>query len=56
MIEFLKFLPWYAWVAIVAILAAAFKSIVQSIHRHEQRMAMIKQGLDPSTLKDDDDS
>ena len=50
-------LPWYAWVAIVAILAGAFQSVVKSIHRHEQKMAMIKQGMDPSTLdKDDDDS
>jgi hypothetical protein len=53
MIEFLRSIPWYAWVAIVAILAGAFQAVVKSIHRHEQRMAMIKQGMDPSKLDDD---
>ena len=56
MLEFMSSLPWYAWVAIVAILAGAFQSVVKSIHRHEQRMAMIKQGLDPSKLDEEKES
>ena len=55
MTQFLSSLPWYAWVGIVAILAGAFQSVVKSIHRHEQKMAMIKQGMDPSKLRDDDE-
>ncbi len=47
MLDFIDLLPWYAWVAIIAILAAAFQKIVHSLHQHEERMAMIKQGLDP---------
>ena len=53
MLDFLKEIPWYAWIAIVAIIAGAFQKIVSSIHRHEERMAMIKQGTDPSNHDDD---
>lgn len=53
MLAFLNSLPWYAWVTIVAILAGAFQKIVRSIHQHEERMEMIKQGIDPSIHEDD---
>ncbi len=53
MIDFLRAIPWYAWVAIVAILAGAFQSTVKAIHRHEEKMAMIKQGMDPSKHDED---
>ncbi len=53
MLELLKSFPWFAWVAIVAVLAAAFQKIVRSIHEHEERMALIKQGKDPSKRDED---
>lgn len=52
---FFSVLPWYAWVAIVAILAAMFQRIVASMHQHEERMALIKQGKDPNVIRDDDE-
>ena len=54
MLGFLDSLPWYAWVAIVAVLAAMFQKIVHSIHQHEERMALIKQGKDPATFDEDE--
>jgi hypothetical protein len=53
MSELIRAIPWYAWIVIVAILAGAFQSIVKAIHRHEEKMAMIKQGKDPSSIDDD---
>ena len=50
----LQSMPWYGWIAIVAIICGAFQAIVKSIHRHEQRMAMINKGQDPSKLGDKD--
>ncbi len=53
MIDFLKAIPWFAWIAIIAILAGAFQSIVKVIHSHEEKMAMIKQGMDRSKVDED---
>ena len=52
MVEFLKSLPWYAWIAITAIISSAVVSIFKGIHRHDERMAMIKQDMDPSKIDD----
>ena len=52
--DVMRSLPWFAWVGIVAILAAATKSIIRSFLEHEQRMAMIKQGMHPGAPKDED--
>ena len=53
--NFLNPIPWYAWIAIVAILCGAFQLMVKSVHRHEERMEMIKQGMDPSKSKQEDE-
>lgn len=53
MYEILRSIPWYAWIAIVAIVCSAVRSIFNGIHRHDERMAMIKQGLDPSKIDDE---
>ncbi len=53
MIDLLKSIPWFAWIAIVAIVAGAFQGIVKAMHRHEEKMAMIKQGMDPSKHDED---
>ena len=54
MYEILRSLPWFAWVPICAIVCSAVVFtvifVVNAVHRHEERMAMIKQGLDPSKL------
>ncbi len=48
MFEILRSIPWFAWIAIIAIISSAVVSLVGLIHRHDERMAMIKQGMDPS--------
>ncbi len=52
MFEILRSIPWFAWIAIVAILSSAVVSVFKGIHRHDERMAMIKQGRDPSSIDD----
>ncbi len=52
-VDILQNIPWYAWVGIIAIFAGTTRSIIAMTHRHEQRMEMIKRGLDPSAIKDD---
>ena len=53
MLEILRSIPWFAWIAIVAIVSSALVAVIKMIHRHDERMAMIKKGLDPSELKDE---
>ena len=53
MYEILLKIPWFAWIAIVAILCSAVVSVFKGIHRHEERMEMIKQGMDPSKIDDE---
>ncbi len=56
MYDILARMPWVAWVPICAIVcfsgAAVVVSVVKAIHRHEERMEMIKQGLHPSKIDD----
>ncbi len=52
MFEILRSIPWFAWIAIIAILSSAAVSVFKGIHRHEERMEMIKQGMDPSKIDD----
>ena len=52
MYDILTSIPWYGWVAIVAIVCSALVKIVTNIHRHEERMAMIEKGQDPSRVDD----
>ena len=47
--DILRDIPWYGWVAIVAILGGIARSVIASTQRHEQRMEMIKRGIDPSS-------
>ena len=54
MYEIMRSIPWVGWVPIVAIICGSVVCvvmfIVNAIHRHEERMAMIKQGQDPSKI------
>ena len=56
MYDILMRIPWVAWIPICAIICSAVVFavvfIVNAIHRHEERMEMIKQGLDPSKFDD----
>ena len=56
MYDILARLPWVAWVPIVAIICGSgvglVMFVVKAIHQHEERMAMIKQGIDPSKIDD----
>ncbi|MHC5064346.1 MAG: hypothetical protein ACYTG5_10275 [Planctomycetota bacterium] len=45
--ESISRLPWYAWVAIVAIVCGTINAMMRRSHAHTERMAMIKQGMDP---------
>lgn len=47
LLESISKLPWFAWVAIVAIVFGALNSMLRRSHAHTERMAMIKQGMDP---------
>ncbi len=57
MYEILRSIPWVGWVPIVAIICCSVVSVVmfvvKAIHRHEERMEMIKQGMDPSKIGDE---
>ena len=48
-------LPWFAWVAIVAIIGSSISSVFIARFRHAERMAMIANGLDPSSVSNKDD-
>ncbi len=56
MYNILSGLPWVAWIPIVAIICGSLVCVVMfvvnAIHRHEERMEMIKQGLDPSKINE----
>ena len=52
MFEILSSIPWFAWIAIVAITWSAVVAILKAMHRHDERMAMIKQGMEPPDSKD----
>jgi hypothetical protein len=53
--DIVRDIPWYGWIAIVAIISGTTRSVIAASHRHEQRMEMIKRGLDPSSIKDSGD-
>lgn len=40
-------IPWFAWIAIVAILGSTAREVLAQLHRHQERMAMIQNGLHP---------
>ena len=45
--NFLSRIPWYAWVPILGIIAGAIQQIISRSHRHEERMEMLRHGIDP---------
>ncbi|MBI5763616.1 MAG: hypothetical protein HZA51_08850 [Planctomycetes bacterium] len=45
--KFCSTIPWFAWIAIAGIAAGAVRQVVSMSHKHQERMEMIRQGLDP---------
>jgi hypothetical protein len=45
--NFLSHIPWFAWIAIVAIVGGVIRQLVSMTHKHQERMEMIRQGMDP---------
>ncbi len=40
-------LPWFAWIPIVAIIGGTISTVTKMIITHNERMAMIRQGIHP---------
>jgi hypothetical protein len=47
--DILTGIPWYAWIALIAVGGGVINSMLRGMHRHDERMAMIKQGMDPDS-------
>jgi uncharacterized membrane protein HdeD (DUF308 family) len=45
--NFLSHIPWYAWIAIVVLVGGIIRQVVSMSHKHQERMEMIRQGIDP---------
>jgi hypothetical protein len=45
--QFCSGIPWFAWIAIVAIIGGTVRQIIVTSHKHQERMEMIRQGMDP---------
>ena len=45
--EIVRDIPWFGWIVILAILCGTVTSLVKASQRHQERMAKIKQGIDP---------
>ena len=37
------------WIALIAVGGGVVNSMLRGMHRHDERMAMIKQGMDPDS-------
>ena len=46
-VTILNAIPWFAWIPIVAIICGTISGVVTSVHRHAERMAMIRMGIHP---------
>ena len=46
-VSLLNTLPWFAWIPIVAIVCGTIDGVVKRSHKHQERMAMIRQGMHP---------
>jgi hypothetical protein len=49
-VSILEALPWFAWIPIVAIIGGTVGSVTKMIITHNERMAMIRQGMNPDAL------
>ena len=49
--RFCSGIPGYAWAAIVTIIGGTIRQIIVTSHKHQERMEMIRQGIDPRNPK-----
>jgi hypothetical protein len=49
-VSILTALPWFAWIPIVAIIGGTVGSVTKMIITHNERMAMIRQGMNPDAV------
>jgi hypothetical protein len=45
--QFATSIPWFAWIAIIAIVSGSISSTACAWFKHRERMAMIRQGMNP---------
>ena len=50
-LSWMQSIPWFGWIAIVAILCGTIPSIMVAYYRHEERMEMIRKGVDPRSVR-----
>jgi hypothetical protein len=44
-------IPWWAWIAIIAIVMGGIGQILRQRHKHLERMELIRQGINPDSVK-----
>ena len=49
--NFLNHIPWFAWIAIAGIVMGGIRAVVSMSHKHQERMEMIRQGMNPYDMK-----
>jgi hypothetical protein len=49
-VSIIEALPWFAWIPIVAIIGGTVGSVTKMIITHNERMAMIRQGMNPDAV------
>ena len=49
-VSILTALPWFAWIPIVAIISGTVGTVTKMIITHNERMAMIRQGMNPDAV------
>lgn len=52
LVQVLDALPWFAWIAIAAIAGQTAYGITRAITQHQQRMELIRRGLDPTIIEE----
>jgi cation transporter-like permease len=50
LVSILTALPWFAWIPIVAIISGTVGTVTKMIITHNERMAMIRQGMNPDAV------
>ncbi|GIW88697.1 MAG: hypothetical protein KatS3mg108_3021 [Isosphaeraceae bacterium] len=40
-------IPWFGWIAIVAIVSGSLAEVVKAVLRHNERIALIRMGMNP---------
>ena len=49
--KFLSGIPWFAWIAIIVLVGGIIRQLVVTSHKHQERMEMIRHGIDPRDSK-----